>query len=140
MINVKWYSVISIDKRSKESKELLYSKKHNLLLPNNLSRTINVEMTTERYNKYRIWVQLGCPIPHLETQQDRSCEMIPSNNRTKTTDINESHTIDAIVTYNEKNENCHDKNTQHNAQNLNTNKDVNVAEYIESVTTLVTNS
>ena len=98
------------------SKELLYNKE---LLPNNVSHTINVEMTTERYDEYRIWAQLGCPIPRHETQQDRSSQMIPSNNKANMSVINESHTTEAIITHNDKNECCHDESTQDNAKNLN---------------------
>ena len=42
--------------------ELIYSKDNNELLMNHLSRTINVEMPIETYNKYKIWMQNGCPI------------------------------------------------------------------------------
>ena len=57
------------------NKELIYSKDNNELLMNHLSRTINVEMTIETYNKYKIWMQNGCPIASDTGDQHEPCEI-----------------------------------------------------------------
>ena len=55
--------------------ELIYSKDNNELLMNHLSRTINVEMPIETYNKYKIWMQNGCPIASDTGDQNQHCEV-----------------------------------------------------------------
>ena len=41
--------------------DLVYNIETNEWLMNHKSRTINVEMTIETYNKYKIWMRNGCP-------------------------------------------------------------------------------
>ena len=54
--------------------DLVYNIETNEWLMNHKSRTINVEMTIETYNKYQIWMRNGCPTSKVATDESNSCE------------------------------------------------------------------
>ena len=44
------------------NKQLFYHEQGHVLVPINETRMTNVQTTSERYDKYKIWVKLGCPV------------------------------------------------------------------------------
>ena len=58
-----------------ENGDLIYNTETNDWLMNHKSRTINVEMTIETYNKYKVWINNGCPTAKESTHERNNCDI-----------------------------------------------------------------
>ena len=66
-----------------ENGDLIYNTETNDWLMNHKSRTINVEMTIETYNKYQVWIKNGCPTTKESTHERNNCDIDTLNQDVK---------------------------------------------------------